>query len=124
MSIQHRYDRSGVPSLRLEVHVSHPIAGEQIPELAAVDTGASITKIPIGLKESLGELKKMGSRTIKYGNKKEETHTTYLAKIHFDGFHLDAVVYFREADFILLGRNVLNQVKMTADGRNLLFWFQ
>lgn len=125
MTISHPYDRtSREPSLRLQVSVSHPIVGDPIPKSAAVDTGAGLTKIPIGLKKSLGKLKPMGDRTIKYGNGQEETHPTYLAKVHFDGFHLDAIVYFRESDFILLGRNVLNQLELTADGRNLQFCFQ
>lgn len=122
MSIIHPYDtRDDPPSLRFNVRISTLGHTESIPYLGKVDTGADLTKVPDILKSQLEPLMQMGEKVFRYGNKTTETHPTYLATIHLNGFSLDAEVYFRDAEYILIGRNVLNQIRLCADGRNFTF---
>lgn len=77
--------------------------------------------MPERLKNRLGPLNKISEVPIKYGNDQVELHPTYLTKIYIDSFELDAEVYFRPSDYILIGLNVLNQLKLFADGKSQVF---
>jgi hypothetical protein len=125
MSVPHPYDkREKPPALRLDVKISNAAGGNPIPFLGKLDTGAAITKVPEILRAGLEPLSPMGEVTITYGDDSSRKYLTYLTRIYLNGFELDAEVYFRRADYILIGRNVLNQLKFCADGMNEVFAFE
>ena len=123
MSTPHPYDnQERPPALRLGVGISNPISGSPIPFLGKVDTGAGITKVPEDLKARLEPLRQIGETWIRYGDDRREKYPTYLAVIHLNGLSFDAEVYFRRADYILIGRDVLNQLQFCADGKFFTFF--
>ena len=122
MSVQHPYDKtSRPPRLMLDVRISNPISRRPIPEQAKIDTAADLTRVPERLRSELEPLKEISEITVRYGNEEVERHCTYLTTIHINGFELDAEVYFRPSNYILVGLNVLNQLTLCADGKNQVF---
>ena len=121
MSVQHRYDTSvEIPSLMLDVNALNPVTGIGTIQRAKIDTGADLTRLPETLKQGLALLP-FSQRTFRYGNNTSEEKPTYLCVIEIDGFKIDAEVYFGEFDYILVGRNVLNHLKMLCHGKNQIF---
>jgi len=125
MSIQHSYDTSyEVPSLMFDIKIANPFSSVVIAKRGKVDTGADLTRVPETLTQRL-TLIPSGETPIRYGNEAVEIKRTYLAVIMINGFSLDAEVYFGgRRDYILIGRNVLNQLIMHCHGKNQLFWFE
>ena len=122
MNVKHSYDKTSRPArLMLDVQISNPISGMPIPERGKIDTAADLTRVPERLKNKLEPLKKISEIQIIYGNDHVEQHPTYLTKIHINSFKLDAEVYFRPSNYILIGLNVLNQLRLFADGKNQVF---
>lgn len=120
--MEHPYDKtSRPPRLMLDIQISNPMSGKPIPERGKIDTAADLTRVPERLKNKLEPLKEIGMMPIRYGDDQVEWHPTYLAKIHINSFELDAEVYFRPSNYVLIGLNVLNQLKLYADGKNQVF---
>ena len=105
----------------LDIEISNPISGKPIPERGKIDTAADLTRVPETLKNKLEPLRKISEVRIMYGNDQVELHPTYLTRLHINSFELDAEVYFRPSNYVLIGLNVLNQLKLYADGKNQVF---
>jgi predicted aspartyl protease len=105
----------------LDVWISNPISGKPIPERGKIDTAADLTRVPERLKDKLEPLKKISEWRIEYGDGQVERHPTYLTTLHINDYKVDAEVYFRPSNYILIGLNVLNQLKLFADGKNQVF---
>lgn len=127
MTTPHAYEQvPEIPSrLRFEVVVDNSFTGKSFPEKAKVDTGADGTEIPTALKDKL-KLIPHGEVIVGYGDQvTKKTKTTYLVNISFDGYTCkDIEVTTENRRDILLGRDVLNQFKMTCDGLNEIFIFE
>ena len=122
MSKSHNYDTSfEIPALMLDVEVSNLESGEKITVRAKIDTGADLTDIPEMLQERLGLLP-FSEELIRYADGRLKWKTTYLANFSLDGFDFEAVeVTSGNRNYALIGRNILNKLKLICDGKNLTF---
>lgn len=113
------------PAPMLLVKVSNPIVPNKSTERKAlIDSGASRTAIP---DELIEELELVQVREIPVGGYKEEgeqKHNTFFVDVEFDGYSFPFVeaVGVKRSN-VLLGRDVLNQIKLVLDGKNLSFEF-
>lgn len=127
MSIQHPYDatKRGVPaSLMLDITISNPMKLKSSPMRALVDTGADTTEIPVTLQNRL-DLKPHGEAIIRYGNNEPIKKSTYVVNMSFNGFNFEFIeVTTAVRNFILIGRDVLNKLKMCCNGKNQIFTFE
>jgi predicted aspartyl protease len=111
------------PAPILEVTVSNPYNPEVdgIPKEALIDSGAFMTAIPEDFIDKLrifpaGEV---STRGYKEG---EQTHRTYFVDVSFNGFSFpNTEVMAVKRKNVLIGRDILNQLKLILDGKNLNF---
>lgn len=118
-----RYDPTySPPAPILEVTVSNPhnpqVQG--IPKEAKIDSGADMTAIPEDLVNALGLIPAREIPTKGY-KKGEQTHHTYFVDVSLDGHSFYTEVMAVERTNVLIGRDILNQLKLILDGKNLNF---
>lgn len=118
-----RYDPTySPPAPILEVTVSNPHKPEvgRIPKDAKIDSGADMTAIPEDFVNALGLLPVREIPTKGY-KKGEQKHHTYFVCVTFDGYSFYTEVMAIERTNVLIGRDILNQLKLILDGKNLNF---
>jgi predicted aspartyl protease len=123
LSTPHGYDRSySPPALILQVTVRHPVLTKSVTVPAKIDTGADASAIPSSVKDEL-RLEPAGEANVTgYKNKRKKKEAVYYVGFTVEGYQSNlASVIATEKDYALLGRNVLNQLKLTADGKNERF---
>jgi len=122
MSVSHSYDTSyEIAALMVDVQVSNPESGQKFIIRAKIDTGADLTDIPEALQERL-DLLPFSEEPIRYADGRIEWKTTYLADFSFDGFDFESVeVTSGNRNYALIGRNILNKLKLICDGKTLTF---
>lgn len=110
------------PAPILEVIVSNPHKPEVegIPKEALIDSGAFMTAIP---EDFVGELEIFPASEVSTKGYKEEeqTHLTYFVDVSFNGYSFYTEVLAVKRKNVLLGRDILNQLKVILDGKNLNF---
>lgn len=109
------------PALVMEVEILHPNPQDKriIRKKALIDTGADISAIPAELRNEW-DLNKTGEVTVAgFGNEPSKC-PTYDVRIIINGFFnkIIAVVTNQE---LLLGRDILNALKLCANGKSQLF---
>lgn len=119
-----RYDQNySPPAPILEVTVSNPHNPEVegIPKEAKIDSGADMTAIPEDFVNALGLLP-AGETSMKGYKEGEQIHSTYYVDVSLNGysFPYTKVVAIKREN-VLLGRDILNQLKLILDGKNLNF---
>jgi predicted aspartyl protease len=116
------YDTSLLPpapfvSIRLAslADRSEPVA---VP--AKIDTGADLTVIPVRLVEQL-QLMPAGEIEVESYDGRRATLRAYDVNLHIDQLSLPGllVIAFSE-DYVLLGRDVLNRLRVLLDGPALM----
>jgi len=118
------YDTSYEPPAPiLTVVVSNPHISEveSIEEEALIDSGSFMTAIP---EDFVGELEILpaGEVSTKGYKEGEQTHRTYFVDVRFNGyaFPYTEVLAVKRKN-VLIGRDILNQLKVILDGKNLNF---
>ncbi|MHB8567872.1 MAG: retroviral-like aspartic protease family protein [Nitrososphaerales archaeon] len=110
------------PALRLDVIVLHPIHSTSVSSIAKIDTGADGSVIPQDIASSLN-LMPAGKRKCMDYNRNVTYKINYYVDIKIGNFPtfrgLNVVTSAR--DDVLIGRDILNKLKLLADGRNLIF---
>jgi len=122
MSISHNYDTSyQIPALMIDVQASNPETRDKFVIRAKIDTGADLTDIQQMPQERL-DLLPFSEEPIRYADGRIEWKTTYLADFSFDGFDFESVeVTSGNRNYALIGRNILNKLKLICDGKTLTF---
>jgi len=122
MSVSHSYDKSyEIAALMVDVQVSNPESGQKFIIRAKIDTGADLTDIPEALQERL-DLLPFSEEPIRYADGRVEWKTTFLTNFSFDGFDFESVeVTSGNRNYVLIGRNILNKLKLICDGKTLTF---
>lgn len=119
------YDSSiDPPAPILDVTVSNPHNSTVgvIEEKALIDSGAFKTVIP---EECVSRLRLVPVRPFSPEGykiqKKKQEHYSYIVKISFKGltFVIEALAVNRKS--VLVGRDILNDLKLILDGKNLNF---
>jgi len=117
-----RYDVSYFPPAPLiDVIVSRPESDKKIKVKGKIDTGADITVIPKSLVRKLG-LHPMSTISVRGYNGKLVEKKTYLIGLEIKGVccMMIEVIDVKRKD-VLLGRDVLNKLKLLLDGKKLEF---
>lgn len=118
-----RYDTTILPPAPiLKVKVSNPYnpGVRGIEKEGLIDSGAFMTAIP---EDFVGKLKILPARKIPTKGYKEgeQTHFTYFVDVSFDGYSFYTEVIAVKRKNVLIGRDILNQLKLILDGKNLNF---
>jgi predicted aspartyl protease len=105
----------------IDVQASNPETGRKFTIRAKIDTGADLTDIPQVLRERL-DLLPFSEENIRYADGRITLKPTYLANFALDGFNFESVeVTSSNRNYVLIGRNILNQLKLICDGKALTF---
>jgi len=122
MSISHSYDTSyEIPALMVDIQASNPETRQKFIIRGKIDTGADLTDIPQVLQERL-DLLPFSEEPIRYADGRVEWKTTYLTNFSFDDFEFEGVeVTTGNRNYALIGRNILNKLKLICDGKTLTF---
>jgi len=109
------------PAPALTVRFTRPLSTQSIELQAKLDTGADITVLP---QSAINEFRLMpaGRISVFSFNGREEWRYTYFVDLSFHNskFPMVEVIGARRHD-ALLGRDVLNLMKITLDGKDLSF---
>jgi predicted aspartyl protease len=111
------------PALVLEVEILHPNPQDRrtVRKKALIDTGADGSVIPAELRDEWN-LNKTGEVTTVDFRNEERNEPTYDVRIVIKGLISKIVeVTVENQDDLLLGRDILNELKMCANGKSLLF---
>jgi predicted aspartyl protease len=109
------------PAMMMEAEVFNPhsLVFEKLP--AKLDTGADISVIPQQLTKRLG-LVPLRTVTGHDYNCREEEHRTYLVHLSLNGRRFEHVeVITTPGQEILVGRDILNGLKIVLDGKHQSF---
>jgi len=118
--MRHCYTEQGLSppalfvSVILKFHGSPYVAG---PIDAKIDTAADITAVPRQLAERRGVIS-FGDRFVRQTGR---TQTTHLVELEINGkiYFLEALAH--DIPYVLIGRDILNQCTLIADGPNEAF---
>ena len=107
------------PAPMVEVKGSNPYLQVSEKARAKLDTGASMSVIPQDWVERL-RLMPLGVIDVSGFDEEWREVRTYMVDLAFDGFRFDWVeVIASRRDNVLIGRDILNHLKITLDGKNL-----
>jgi len=107
------------PAPMVEVKGSNPYLRVSEKARAKLDTGASMSVIPQDWVERL-RLMPLGVIDVSGFDEEWREVRTYMVDLAFDGFRFDWVeVIASRRDNVLIGRDILNHLKITLDGKNL-----
>ncbi|HID91266.1 TPA: retroviral-like aspartic protease [Candidatus Bathyarchaeota archaeon] len=109
------------PAPALTVRLARPLSARSIELRAKLDTGADITVLPQRVIGELG-LIPAGRVSVSSFDGREQWKYTYFVDLSFHNFRFPTVevIGARRRD-ALLGRDVLNLLKTTLDGKALCF---
>jgi len=118
-----RYDATySPPAPILKVKVSNPHKPEvrMVEKEALIDSGAFMTAIPEDL---VGQLRILpaGEISTKGYKEGEQTHRTYFVDVSFNSYSFYREVMAVKRKNVLIGRDILNQLKLILNGKNLNF---
>jgi len=107
------------PAPSIIVRVSKPLSKRSLELQAKLDTGADMTVLPQRTISELGLIPASRVSVASF-NGRELLRYTYFVNIRFNDFEcrMVEVIGARRRD-VLLGRDVLNEVKLVLDGKNL-----
>jgi clan AA aspartic protease len=109
------------PAPSLTVRFSSPTSTHSIEIQAKIDTGADITVLP---QHAISKLRLIpaGRLTVISFDGREERKYTYFVNLQFNNFKFQMVeVISAKRQDALLGRDILNQLKTTLDGKTMNF---
>jgi predicted aspartyl protease len=116
-------DNYEVPALVVEAKLVHPNPRDKryVTKMALIDTGADGSTIPARIKDEWNLIKADDVKTIDC-HFNETTEPSYDVRIVVNGFVSKIVdVTLVDEDEVILGRDILNEMKMCANGKALLF---
>jgi len=118
MRYSHEYSPPA-PSLR--IRVLRPLSDRSLELDAKLDTGADMTVLPQSAIEEL-RLIPAGRVSVSSFDGRKAWRYTYFINISFDDteFRMVEVIGDKRRD-ALLGRDILNKLKIVLDGKNLSF---
>jgi len=119
-----KYDTTYLPPAPiLEVTVSNPHKPEVegIPKEALIDSGAFMTAVPEDFVDKLKILPARKIKGVKGYKGKGQSHSTYFVDVSFNGYAFYTEVMAVKRKNVLIGRDILNQLKLILDGKNLNF---
>lgn len=112
------------PAPVLDIEIRNPQTGFTQVVLAKIDTGADGTVIPKDVVQGLGLLNFDQILSIGFDGS-TQIQTTYLIDILLPGkMFTDIEVITAPLPYVLIGRDLLNQLVITFDGPQLLFGIQ
>jgi hypothetical protein len=117
------YDRAVVPPAPIvEVEVANPYSGKSRKVLGKIDSGAAISTIPVALLNEL-DLERAGSIGVRgFNQERARKMKTYRVNLSFENCKFELVeVILTPNPYVLVGRDILNQLKIILDGKNLQF---
>jgi len=120
---KYEYSREFInPAPIVEVEVTNPYKSRSRKLKGKIDTAADISAIPDELISEL-ELEWSGSVEARgFNQKKLKKVKTYRVNISFANRRFEHIEVIPAAGpFVLIGRNVLNQLKILLNGKNLKF---
>ena len=123
MSTRYLYDRNyQPPALITDVQIIHPRNMNRMGAKGKIDTGACISIIPTLVASQLA-LRPMGEISARdYKRDREYSHKTYLTHVIVSNLQFERVkVIAVDRDDALIGRDILNRLKMYCDGKNQVF---
>lgn len=105
------------PAPVLEVSFSAPPHGQRSTVVTAlVDTGADASVVPLSMLHSIGA-RVVTVRTVRSYIGERRSVRTYLLDVHVDGIVLPGIeVVGERVEEALLGRDVLNRLRLLLDG--------
>lgn len=109
------------PAPFVKVKIANPQTGKYEEEVGKIDTGAYKTAFPEKWVTKLN-LVPVSEERMKGYKKGEQKHNTYFVNVTLKGYNFpytEAVAIDRKN--ILIGRDILNQLKLILDGKNLKF---
>jgi predicted aspartyl protease len=107
----------------IQVLLSNPIDETQrITCKALLDTGADCTHVPIRFLRSI-RVNATGRAKPFLGFGGEKESTPYVISVRLDSKSFETEVWSWDEDFVLLGRDLLNEYCVEFDGPNLVFMF-
>lgn len=114
------YDPSYRPPVPVvEIRIGAPEEAFTVgPLLAIVDTGADGTLIPVQLIRQLSSLPAVNRKTLRSQWGEARVVRTYWVDLEVAGIRLPAIEIIADtlSDEVILGRNVLNRLKLFLDG--------
>ncbi|MBS7648071.1 retroviral-like aspartic protease family protein [Candidatus Bathyarchaeota archaeon] len=109
------------PAPSLKVRLTNPTSTHSIELEAKLDTGADITVLP---QHAISELRLIpaGRLSVTSFDGREERKYTYFVNLQFNSFKFPMIeaISAKRRD-ALLGRDVLNLIKIILDGKTLSF---
>ena len=111
------------PALVLDVEITHPNPKDKrhVTKKALIDTGADGSVIPENIRDKW-ELHQTGEVTTVDFRREETLEPTYDVRIAINGLVSKIVeVTVANREHVLLGRDILNELKMCADGKGQSF---
>lgn len=118
--MKYRYDRSYHPPVpAIEIRIGSPEQPTTVGPLSAiVDTGADGTLVPVRYIRELPSLPAVDRKTLRSQWGESRVVRTYLVDMDMADVRLPAVeiVADTQSDEVILGRNVLNRLKIFLDG--------
>jgi len=107
-----------------KVKISNEYRKKESEELKGlIDSGAFMTVIPFEYVNRL-ELIPNGIQKVRGYDNKVSFENKYLVRISFKGFNFDKDVISTNRSTILIGRDVINELLVILDGKNLQFDIQ
>ncbi|KPV61754.1 MAG: hypothetical protein AOA66_1724 [Candidatus Bathyarchaeota archaeon BA2] len=119
-----RYDPTyspPAPILKVTVSNPHKPEVEGIEEEALIDSGAFMTAIPKDFVKKLKILPAGEVEGVKGHKGKGQNHLIYFVDVSFNGYSFYTEVMAVKRKNVLIGRDILNQLKLILDGKNLNF---
>jgi hypothetical protein len=109
------------PAPALDIDILHPITNARATLLAKIDTAADQTIIPDSLVDII-DLEPQGLAIAQPVDSMPRVYVTYLCDLIVAGRQfIDLEAAAAPVDYILLGRDVLNELFLTLDGPQLQF---
>ena len=110
------------PALVLDVRVIAPGTDRGLTLKGKLDTAADVSAVPIQVINRIRALK-FGNRNLTVTGLGRMRVTSYEVEIEIAGQRLWATAVGLDKPYVLLGRDILNQLHFTVDGPNEEFWF-
>lgn len=112
-----------VPAPVLNIKLINPITGQELERLGKIDSGADLLVIPLDAIEKL-KLEQRGIEWVSAYDRDLPPREVpaYYVDIEIANFtfrNMRGIVALR--DDVLIGRNVMNKLRITLDGKKLLF---